>query len=221
MKNFKLKLSTMALVILFYSCIGSAKKPHLQSGDLLFQGASSTRLSEAIDKVTQTGSETHFSHVGLVEVDEQGKFFVLHAAPEGGTCRVSLAEFLKPEGDSIETVIYRLKEPWQKAIPAALAKARTMLGKPYNFSYALSDSTHYCSEFIYKAFEADSVFQLNPMTFKDPVNGEFFPTWVDYYAKMGISIPEGEPGCNPNGMAASEKLDCLGVLKADAVVVPE
>jgi hypothetical protein len=86
-----------------------------------------------------------------------------------------------------------------------------MLGLPYNFSYVLSDSSHYCSEFIYSAFENDRVFKLNPMTFKDPATGGYYPGWVDYYAKLGVAIPEGEPGCNPNGMAASAKLECLGV----------
>ena len=203
----------MLLSVLLFSCAIPEKGIRLQSGDLLFQGLSSTRLSEAIDKVTQTGAETHFSHVGLVEVEADGDVFVLHASNEGGTCRIDLQKFLKPEGDSIQTFVYRLKEPDQKTIPAALTEAHAMLGKPYNFSYVLSDSTHYCSEFIYKAFEADSVFELKPMTFKDPATGDFFPGWVDYYQKSGIEIPEGLPGCNPNGMAASDKLDCLGILE--------
>jgi len=70
-------------------------------------------------------------------------------------------------------IAYRLKKDWQKAIPAAIQKAHSMLGKPYNFSYVLSDTAHYCSEFIYLAFAADSVFKLEPMTFKDPKTGNF------------------------------------------------
>lgn len=203
----------MALSILLFSCTAYQAKPSLKNGDLLFQGSSATKLGEAIDKVTQTSAETHFSHVGLVEINQQGQIFVLHAAPHGGSCRVSLADFISPETDSIETVLYRLKPAWQKTIPQALARANSMLGKAYNFSYVLSDSVHYCSEFIYKAFEADSVFKLNPMTFKDPANGTFFPTWVDYYSRLGIAIPEGKPGCNPNGMAASDKLERIAQLE--------
>jgi hypothetical protein len=85
-----------------------------------------------------------------------------------------------------------------------------MLGKPYNFSYILSDTAHYCSEFVYLAFAADSVFTLEPMTFKDPATGNFPAAWAEYYQKMGLEIPEGQPGCNPNGMAASGKLKMLG-----------
>jgi len=53
---------------------------------------------------------------------------------------------------------------------------------------------------------------MNPMTFKDPKTGNFYPTWVEYYQKMGLEVPEGMPGCNPNGLAASEKLERLGSL---------
>ena len=192
-----------------FACTQPEPKIKLQSGDILFRGATSGQFSEAIDKVTQTSAETHFSHVGLVEVSDTG-IVVLHASPVGGTCAVALDEFLHPKGDSVTGVASRLKDEWQKTIPEALSKAKQMLGKPYNFSYILSDTAHYCSEFVYLAFVADSVFALEPMTFKDPATGNFPPAWVEYYQKMGIEIPEGLPGCNPNGLAASDKLNKLG-----------
>lgn len=208
----------ITIALIFYSLLGlfvcaqTMPKIKLQSGDLLFREKSSGNISEAIDKVTQTSAETHFSHVGLVEVTDAG-IMVLHASPKGGTCIVSLEEFIHPEEESVTVIAYRLKDEWQKAIPAAIRKAHQLLGKPYNFSYILSDTAHYCSEFVYLAFAADSVFKLEPMTFKDPKTNEFFPTWVEYYQKMGIEIPEGKPGCNPNGLAASVKLEKLGEIK--------
>lgn len=211
-------MNKLKKAVLFLSIAGlfafkpSEPKIKLQSGDLLFREKSSENISEAIDKVTQTSGETHFSHVGLVEVTDTG-IVVLHAYPEGGTYIVSLNEFLHPKGDSVRVIAYRLKEDWQKAIPAAIQKAHRMLGKPYNFSYVMSDTAHYCSEFIYLAFAADSVFKLEPMTFKDPKTGLFPKVWVEYYQKMGIEIPEGKPGCNPNGLAASEKLERLGRIR--------
>lgn len=210
MRKMKLLIFLLSLSGLF-ACQQHESQVELHSGDLLFRGSNSGNLSEAIDKVTQTSAETHFSHVGLVEVLDSG-IFVLHASPVGGTCEVSIHEFLHPEGDSVTVVAYRLKDQWQRTILAAITKAKQMLGKPYNFTYILSDTAHYCSEFVYLAFARDSVFELNPMTFKDPKTGDFFPTWIDYYQKMGIDMPEGLPGCNPNGMAASPKLERLGKL---------
>lgn len=206
----------LTFLSLFLSGLLTCAQPQpqikLQSGDLLFRGATAENISEAIDRVTQTSGETHFSHVGLVEVTDTG-IVVMHAYPKDGTCIVSLSCFLHPEGDSVNVVAYRLKGPWRKAIPAAIRKAHQMLGKPYNFSYILSDTTHYCSEFIYRAFAADSVFALEPMTFKDPKTGTFPAAWVEYYQKLGLEIPEGLPGCNPNGMAVSDKLERLGKIK--------
>lgn len=211
MIKFKLILHFLSFAG-FFACAQPVSKIKLQSGDLLFREKSSENISEAIDQVTQTSGATHFSHVGLVEVTDNG-IVVLHAYPEGGTCIVSLNEFLHPKGDSVRVIAYRLKNEGQKAIPAAIRKAHSMLGKPYNFSYILSDTAHYCSEFVYLAFVADSVFKLEPMTFKDPATGTFPAAWVEYYQKMGIEIPEGLPGCNPNGLAASEKLEKLGEIR--------
>ena len=201
-------------ILFLFALVACAPPPNgikLQTGDLLFRRKTGGKLSEAIDKVTQTAAETHFSHVGLTEVVGDS-VFVLHASPNGGTCRVSLQQFLNPPGDSTEVVAYRLKEQWQTAIPAAIKHAHAMLGKPYNFTYILSDTAHYCSEFIYRAFAGDSVFELNPMTFKDPATNQFFDTWIEYYQKLGVDIPEGLPGCNPNGMAASDKLERIGTI---------
>jgi len=198
--------------ISLFACTQPKPQIKLQSGDLLFREKSSENILDAIDKVTQTTADTHFSHVGLVEVTDMG-IVVLHAYPEGGTCIVSLNEFLHPKGDSVRVMAYRLKKEGQKAIPEAIKKAHAMLGKPYNFSYVMSDTTHYCSEFIYLAFATDTVFKLEPMTFKDPATGTFPLAWIEYYQKMGIEIPEGKPGCNPNGLAASEKLERLGEIK--------
>ncbi|MFV0346017.1 MAG: YiiX/YebB-like N1pC/P60 family cysteine hydrolase [Bacteroidales bacterium] len=215
MKPTQLIIMVWSLICL--SCNAQSETQKLKTGDLLFQAAGSSSLSQAIDKVTQTDSATHYSHVGIAKVKDDGSVVVLHASIEGGTCEVSLNDFLNPKGKTVQTVLYRLKKKWQNTIPDAVIKAEGMLGKPYNFSYVLSDSSHYCSEFIYKAFEKDSVFELNPMTFKDPKTGEFLQGWVQHYQNLGIEIPEEKLGCNPNGMAASDKLECLGRLNLSKV----
>ena len=211
MRKFQKYLNLLFITGLF-SCMTNSPKIELKTGDLLFRGKTGKGISQAIDQVTQTDAATHFSHVGLVKIINDS-VFVLHAGTTRGTCKVSINEFLHPEGDSVEIVAYRLKEPWQETIPAAIRQAENMLGKPYNFSYILSDSTHYCSEFIYRAFAADSIFMLNPMTFKDPETGEFLPTWIEYYENLALEIPEGQPGCNPNGLASSDKLIRLGLVE--------
>ncbi len=186
----------------------------LQTGDLLFCSPTSGELSKAIDQVTQTGKETHFDHIGIVDIHND-TVYVLHAAPSKGVCRETLAHFFYSYKEKVIISTYRLNDKYAKAIPAAIKKAYTLLGQPYNYSYILKDKGMYCSEYIYEIFAADSIFILNPMTFKNPQTGEFLTGWVDHYKKLGIPIPEGEPGCNPNGMAASDKIEMTGEVVID------
>jgi hypothetical protein len=71
----------------------------------------------------------------------------------------------------------------------------------------------YCSEMVGLAFQAANegqpFFQQQPMTFKDPSTGQFFPAWVEYYQQLNIPIPEGLPGCNPGGLSRSDKLETI------------
>ncbi len=185
---------------------------NLENGDLLFVGNSEGNLSNAINAVTQTSHKTDYSHISLVE--KSGKeIWVLHAAPENGSERITLKEFLKTQKkDGSQIDVYRIKKVFHPDFDHAIQKAKTMLGKPYNFSYILSDTAYYCSDFVYHSFEKDSIFEMNPMTFKNPGESDFNQDWVDFYKKMNLEIPEGKPGCNPNGMAASEKLERIGSL---------
>ncbi len=194
-------------LILLSSC---DDKLALQSGDLLFQESYSSALAGAIDEVTKLNNDTHFSHIGILEEKKDGSFQVLHAAPNGGTCVVSLSDFISGGKEAKRTIVYRLKPKYQVAIPKALIAAHNMLGKAYNYSYIMNDSSHYCSEYVYNSFKEDSIFTLDSMTFKSPTTGDFSKVWVEHYQSLGIEIPEGMLGCNPNGLASSAKLDRLG-----------
>lgn len=190
-----------------------AQDIQLQTGDIVFRESSRSTLSGAIDDVTQTDKATHFSHMGIVE-RKGDTIYVLHAAPENGSERISLKDFIEvTENNKKEqrrVVAYRLKPEYQSAIPAAIENAYTMLGKPYNFSYVMNDSAYYCSDFVYRSYAKDSIFVLNPMTFINPETGEFHEGWISFYKELDMEVPEGKPGCNPNGMAASDKIYVLG-----------
>ncbi|SMC60522.1 YiiX/YebB-like N1pC/P60 family cysteine hydrolase [Moheibacter sediminis] len=206
--KFSIILSILSVI---FSC--QTAQISLRNGDLLFVGNSSGNLSKAIDEVTKTEKSTNFSHIALVE-KSGNEIWILHAAPENGSERISLDEFKNyAKKDSSEIVIYRIKKEFKPDFENAISQSKTMLGKPYNFTYILSDTAYYCSDFVYNSFEKDSIFEMNPMTFKNPQTNEFHPTWILFYQKQNLEIPEGEPGCNPNGMAASEKLELIGILK--------
>lgn len=178
----------------------------INNGDLIFVEAKQEGLSGAINNVTQKDKASAFDHIGLIK-KENKNYYVLHAAPKGGSQKELLNDFLKSQSEGKRGIfLYRLKVDYQKAIPEAIEKAESMLGKPYNFNYILSEDSYYCSDFVERAFRTAQIFKLEPMTFKDRKTGEFNAFWKTFYSKQNIEIPEGELGCNPNGMALSEKI---------------
>lgn len=207
-----MKNSIWILFLFLIGCQSTFTSSNLKNGDLLFVGNSSGSLSKAIDEVTQTDLNTNYSHIAFVEKVDQ-EYWVLHAATKNGSERITLKQFLinaKKDGSVVD--IYRIKSKFKPNYKKAIKKAKTMLGKPYNFTYVLSDTAYYCSDFVYYSFEKDSIFKLNPMTFKNPNEDTFNQGWIDFYQNLNMEIPEGKLGCNPNGMAASEKLEYIGKL---------
>lgn len=186
---------------------------NIKNGDLIFVGAQTEELSGAINRVTKLSDETNFDHVGLIEKTSDS-IFVLHAAPMGGSQREEIHHFYTSQTEkNNKIVIYRLKDDYQKTIPNAISKAKTMLGKPYNWLYILNDDELYCSDFVERAFRNDNVFELIPMNFKNQETGKIDDFWVDFYSKKGKKVPQDEPGTNPNQLASSEKLIKIGELK--------
>ncbi len=184
----------------------------LQPGDLIFVGALKENLSGAINRVTQTSENRSFDHVGLTEKTNDS-IFVLHANPKGGSQRETIYQFYQNQkNNQNQIIIYRLKKPYQNTITNAIIKAKTMLNKPYNWTYILNDDSFYCSDFIERAFREDSIFKLIPMNFKNPTTREIDDFWVNFYAKLNLNVPQNEPGTNPNQLAESDKLTEIGAL---------
>lgn len=183
----------------------------LKSGDLIFVGAKTKNLSGAINRVTQRSSTKSYDHVGLIERNNDS-LYILHASGDKGSHKELLQVFLSEQSDSVQMGVYRLKDPFQAAIPSALQVANNSLGKPYNWTYVLNDSSYYCSDYIEIAFRQDHIFKLEPMTFINPATKKIDKFWLTYYQKLGLEVPEGQLGCNPNGLAASDKLRFLGIL---------
>ncbi|MDP9954578.1 uncharacterized protein YycO [Epilithonimonas hungarica] len=185
----------------------------LENGDLLFVPAVESGLSEAINNVTQTEKKTSYDHIGIVKKEDH-HLYVLHASPKGGSQKQKLNHFLKEQTRSGQKIdVYRLRSEFRSSIPNSVSKAETLVGKPYNFNYILDEQSYYCSDFVERAFRENQIFKLEPMTFIDPKTGKTNTFWEKFYQEKNIKVPEGEPGCNPNGLAASEKLFKVGQIE--------
>jgi len=205
--RLRLNLVFLFSILFFVLSCKNSQNLGLKNGDLLFVTAKESGLSGAINNVTQKQKNASFDHIGILQKDKMG-VFVLHAAPKGGSQKQNLNEFLKDQAnDGQKVVVYRLKPQFQKNIPDAIEKANSMLGKPYNFNYILDDNSYYCSDYIERAFRKDKIFTLEPMTFIDPKTGKTNMFWEEFYAKKNLKVPEGELGCNPNGLAGSDKIE--------------
>ncbi|MCA6068952.1 hypothetical protein JI747_017435 [Chryseobacterium sp. RG1] len=203
----------LCIVLLIISGCAGVKSSGLKNGDLLFVTAKNSGLSGAINNVTQKEKNASFDHIGIVE-KENGDYFVLHASPKRGSNKQKLKDFVEDEKkDGQGIFVYRLKPEYQSAIPDAIAKANSMLGKPYNFNYILNEDSYYCSDFIERIFRKDHIFKLDPMTFIDPKTGKTNEFWQKFYQEKNLKVPEGELGCNPNGLAGSPKIERIKQLK--------
>ncbi|WP_157361406.1 YiiX/YebB-like N1pC/P60 family cysteine hydrolase [Winogradskyella endarachnes] len=202
---------SILLVVLCISCSTDSLK--IKSGDIIFRGNAHSDLSQAINEVTQTSKSTNYSHIGICEVSN-GDVFVYHSDLGKGVIREPLEAFITAKDSIGYTVdLYRIKTLEDKQIETALVKAKSLLGNSYNSTYILEDEGYYCSEYIYELFKADSIFKLEPMTFKNAETHQFHSGWITHYENLGIEIPEGKPGCNPNGMANNDNLMFIRKIK--------
>lgn len=198
----------LAAALVSLSAYAQAQAP----GDFLFQDLDCGPLCDAIESVTPALDGQHFSHVGLVAA-QGDSLVVVEAVSRGGVVRTPLDEFLARAVDAAGQPAFvrmRLTPKLAPLLPAALAFCDSVMGAPYDAAYRLDNGRYYCSELLYEAFRhangGREVFALHPMTFRPPGGADFDPAWVAYYAELGAEIPEGEPGCNPGGLATGGRL---------------
>ena len=199
-------------IFLFYICTVSAENFHLQTGDLLFQVGKSSELNKAISEVTFGENAIHYTHVGIVYVENDTVFVIEAIPPE--VRKTLLDTFLLRSahlnGNPIVTV-GRLKQEYSETIPQAITRAKKMLGKPYDYIYSHDNDAYYCSELITFSFidsENAPIFELVSMNFRD-TDGNLPVYWIEHFEKYNAVIPENFPGSNPCDLSKSDKIEII------------
>lgn len=198
----------------FLITVGFSYGQHdFKAGDLLFQDLDCGPTCDAIEAVTDGYQGYDFSHIGVVFPDSNGKLGVYEAIGSGVVI-TTLTDFLaRSEGRHKlpKVMVGRLKQDYKDSLEPALTFLRSKLGAEYDKVYDLGNDSYYCSELVYLAFRHPKnnhpIFKTAPMTFQAPNSNEFFPVWIDYFNKLGVDIPEGQPGINPAGISKSVYLD--------------
>jgi uncharacterized protein YycO len=171
-------------------------------GDLVFQSSTGSGVAAAIEAVTNGVDGRDFSHVGMVV--EHADTLAIIEAIGAGVQLTGIAAFYER---GVEVTVGRIRPEYRAIAELAAIEAMTHLGAPYDMAYLPDNGMLYCSELVALAYQSANggvpVFEQEPMSFKDPATGEFLPSWVEYYAKLGVPIPEGVPGCNPGGLSRS------------------
>ena len=201
-------------IILIYSILLSSCLPkqkfELQEGDLLFQDLDSSPLCDAIELVTPGYKDANFSHIGLVVLDND-TLKILEAIPPKVVLTDIKSFFNRSydkEGRS-KIIAGRLKDEFQHTIKDAIIYAKSKIGIKYDEVFLMNNNSYYCSELIFEAFEKDSIFKLKPMTFLHPETNDTLTVWKNYYSKLGVEIPQNEPGINPGIMSLSNKIEMI------------
>jgi uncharacterized protein YycO len=174
----------------------------LLPGDLLFQSSSGSAVADAIEAVTDGVDGRDFSHVGMV-VKHGDSLAIIEAISSGVQLTGITAFHLR----SSDVMVGRITPEHRVLAERAANEAMAYLGMPYDKAYLPDNGMLYCSELVSLAYQSanagEPVFDQEPMSFKDPATGEYLATWVEHYAKLGVPIPEGVPGCNPGGLSRS------------------
>ena len=201
----KILLTLICLSVTAVNCLAL----DLQTGDLLFQVRGESEFSDAISASTGTGDSVDFVHVAIIYVDSEENISVIEASPADGVRMIALSEFLSDctkIGGKPGVVVKHLvcEFPVGDAVKNAMAR----IGEGYDWYYLPDNGMMYCSELIYESFltaDGRHIFQSQPMNFRLP-DGSMPGFWVELYKELGVDVPEGIPGTNPNDMSKDPNL---------------
>ena len=208
----------LALLLLGFTSACSQSEPRLRSGDLIFVGlpADYDVTGESLDGAiaSATGGNTlNLIHVAMAEV-EADSIWIIDATIRHGVDRhpldTFLADFTLRDGSLPEFIVKRARGVDGRA---AVKRAKTYCGRGYDTRFLPDNEELYCSELVQKCFlnaAGKPVFPSKPMNFKAP-DGTMPPYWEWLFGELGMPVPQGVPGTNPQGMAASPLLKTIPV----------
>ena len=201
------------MLILALSC--SRHQDRLHNGDLIFVGlpmgydAETGSVDEAIASATGEEGALNLIHVAIAEV-EADSVWIIDATIAHGVDRHPLDTFLRDftlKDGSYPTFI--VKRVNGVDADAAVERAKTFCGRGYDVRFLPDNEELYCSELVQRSYldaNGEAIFESEPMNFKAP-DGTMPPYWEWLFAQLGMAVPQGFPGTNPQKMAAAACLE--------------
>jgi hypothetical protein len=197
----------MGVLLLLFGCGGG--KEGLRNGDLVFVGIPAERaaergsMDEAISFATGKEGALNVIHVAIAEV-KADSVWIIDASTTHGVTRRPLERFLEasrlPDGSAPAYVVKRVQGV---DADAAVLLAKGFCGRAYDLRFLPDNEDLYCSELVQKCYLYPSgkpVFESVPMNFK-AADGSMPPYWEKHFGKLGMAVPQGLPGTNPQQMS--------------------
>lgn len=205
----------IALAVILASC-----KSGIRTGDIVFVGIPADysldesdmdgAISAATGRDNATGTKSlNLIHVAILEVGKDTTW-IIDATIKHGVDRhpidTMFKEFTLKDGSQPIYIVKRLKDSRKAA--QYVENAKKFIGRPYDVWFSPDNEAMYCSELVrdsYRTPDGDYLFDAKPMNFKNE-DGEFPLYWQQLFALIGQSIPQDEPGTNPQDMSGAPVL---------------
>lgn len=207
------------LFVMILALAGCKTADTLRTGDLIFVGIPQDysldpdSMSSAISDATGIG-DLNLIHVAIAEVGTDTTW-IIDATIRHGVDRHPLDTFLRDftlkDGSMPVFIVKRLKD--SKMAEQFVENAKQFLGRPYDVWFSPENEAMYCSELVrdsYRTADGTYIFDAKPMNFKN-AEGEFPVYWQQLFDLIGQSIPQDEPGTNPQDMSGAPVLTEVAV----------
>ena len=210
-------LSVLIAILMAVGCGRGSER--LKNGDLIFVGipldyeVEVGSMDAAVSAATGKDDALNLIHVAIAEV-KADSIWIIDATIRHGVDRhpldTFLTDFTLKDGSFPEFIVKRVGGV---DADAAVERAKTFCGRAYDIHFLPDNDDLYCSELVQKCYldaSGGQVFASAPMNFKAP-DGTMPPYWEWLFGLLGMEVPQGAPGTNPQDMSASPLLQTVTV----------
>ena len=191
--------------------------PRLKTGDLIFVGrpvcydkGGGETMDEAIASSTGKEGAVNLIHVAIAEV-KKDSVWIIDATLAHGVDRHPLDTFLKDFRFQKGEPVFIVKRPKGVDIKAAVKRAKTYCGRAYDVRFLEGNEDLYCTELVQLCYldkEGRQIFKSEPMNWLAP-DGTMPAYWERMFGYLGMAVPQGHPGTNPQRMSESDYLQAV------------
>jgi uncharacterized protein YycO len=167
-----------------------------QNGDVVLQASKSERSA-----LIRKASRSPYSHVGIVEVANDGVFVIEAIQP---VSRTPLAAWIK-RGDGGWVTVLRARGLDEAARRRVVRAAKKELGKPYDAKYQWDDEKLYCSELVVKAFARGADLSIGKQ--EQVKDLALTPAELAFAAKKGV--PGTQSLVTPGSLAEDDAFELI------------